>query len=142
MTPALACAPTVEATTDTLHFARGLLGFPECRAFRLRAAERDGLYWLESLEHETLNFLIVDPFRFFPGYAVELGRADTFEIDARNAAELAVFAIVTLPRNGGAWTANLQGPVVINTRSGLGRQSVLGDARVGVRCPFDPRCAV
>lgn len=141
MTPALACAPLTATPTETLHFDRGLLGFPECRSFRVRAAERAGLYWLESLENETLHFLLVDPFRFFPGYAVELGAVDRNALDARDAADVAVFAIVTLPRDGGSWTANLQGPVVINTRSGLGRQMVLGDARIGVRCPFDPRHA-
>ena len=131
--------PVTVAADAVLTFPTGLFGFPECRRFALLPAGRDGLYWLQSLEHSALAFLLADPFRFFAGYAVELGANDRAELSAASAGDVAVFAIVTLPHARGEQpTANLQGPVALNLRAGLGRQLALADGAWGVRCPFVP----
>ena len=79
-------------------FEAGLFGFPECRRFALVPAGRPGLYWLQSLEHTALAFLLADPFPHFPDYAVELGAADRAELGVHEAGEVAVLCVVTLPR--------------------------------------------
>ena len=126
------------APEAVIEFAAGLLGFPECRRFALVSAGRDGLFWLQSLEHATLAFLLADPFHFVPGYAVELGDADRTELAARDAADVALLAIVTLPRTRDERpTANLQGPLALNVRDLRGRQLALGEGRWGVRWGLD-----
>lgn len=130
---------TTAPADSVLTFPAGLFGFPECRRFTLLPAGREGLYWLQSLEHSALAFLLVDPFPFFPGYSVELDGSDRRELCARGASDVAVLAIVTLPQEREARpTANLQGPVALNLRMGLGRQLAVADAEWGVRCAFDP----
>ncbi len=119
-------------------FPSGMFGFPECRRFALVSAGRDGLFWLQSLEHATLAFLLADPFQFFPAYAVELGAGDRAELAVEEASEVAVLCVVTLPRRRDeAPTANLQGPVALSFRSGLGRQLALAESTWGTRCTLD-----
>lgn len=120
-----------------LDFAAGLLGFPECRRFALVPAGREGLFWLQSLDYSALTFLLADPFPYVAGYDVELGALDRLELQARDAADVAVLCIVTLPRTRHEPpTMNLQGPLAVNLRARAGRQLVLGDTQWGVRAPL------
>jgi flagellar assembly factor FliW len=117
-----------------LTFPRGLLGFPECRAFVLLPSERPHVYWLQSADYSSLAFLLVDPFMFFEGYNLDL---DATETHAASPDEVSVLAIVTLPSISGELpTANLQGPVVINTRLSEGSQVVLAESSYGIRESF------
>lgn len=126
-----------EPVTGALEFEDGLFGFPDCRNFTLTAAPRDGLYWLQSSEHVALTFLLVDPFRAFDDYAVDLPDADVEALAPAHPADIAVLAIVTLPdASDTACTANLQGPVAVNMRSGRARQIIIGHEDYGVRHPF------
>ena len=123
-------------------FPAGLFGFPECRDFRLSATTRPGLYWLRSSEHEALAFLLADPFLFFPEYTVDLSEGDLAGLASEDPSDLAVLAIVTLPRSAGeALTANLQGPVIVNLARRIARQVVLQDSRFGLRCTFGVQAA-
>jgi flagellar assembly factor FliW len=119
-------------------FPVGMYGFPECRRFALLPAGREGLFWLQSLEHATLIFLLADPFHFFTGYAVELSSGDRAELQVTAAADVAVLCVVTLPRTRDeAPTANLQGPLALNFAAGRGRQLALSESRWGVRCEME-----
>ncbi|MGI8507761.1 MAG: flagellar assembly protein FliW [Gemmatimonadaceae bacterium] len=118
-------------------FPHGLLGFPECRSFILLPSEREHVYWLQSMDYSTLAFLMVDPFIFFDGYTVDLAATDIVH-SVTSPDDVTVLAIVTLPqRRSEKSTANLQGPVVINTRSCEGHQVVLADGRYAIRETFD-----
>jgi flagellar assembly factor FliW len=128
---------------DVRTFPKGLLGFPECRRFALLAvAGRPGMYWLQSVEHGALAFLLVDPFLVVDGYLVDLSDIDRHDLGVTNPSEVVVLTIVTLPRQEGeGCNANLQGPVAINLRTGLGKQIVVADSRFGVRTPVNlTRC--
>jgi flagellar assembly factor FliW len=129
---------TLEITdNDLIEFADGLLGFPECRTWALLRGTKDGSAWLQSAEHSYLVFLLVDPFVFFEGYTADLSDAELRRLHAKDAAEIAVFAIVTLPDPGDeTCTANLQGPVVVNVAARRGIQVVFGEGPFGVRAPI------
>ena len=43
------------------------------------------------------------------------------------------FSIVTIPENASKMTANLQGPIIINRRTRVGRQSISLDPECRVR---------
>jgi flagellar assembly factor FliW len=117
-------------------FSRGLLGFPECRQFVLLPSEREHVYWLQSVEYPTLAFLLIDPFVFFPGYTVDLATSDLGKV-ATSPHEVMVLAIVTLPGTHSTTpTANLQGPVVLNTSTQQGYQAVFSDVQYGIREAF------
>jgi flagellar assembly factor FliW len=127
----------LDATSaDVVHFEQGLYGFPDCRNFVLVASDRDGACWLQSADYTALTFLLVDPFVFFPGYRVDLPPAELARLDVQSREEVVVLAIVTMPAGEhDPFTANLQGPVILNTRTRGALQCVVGDA-YGVREPF------
>lgn len=123
-------------TSAVLNFPKGLLGFPECRSFVLLPSEREHVYWLQSVDYSALAFLLVDPFVFFEGYTVDLSPTD---LTGRSAAPdgVTVLAIVTLPRaRDEKPTANLQGPVVIDTVACEGFQVVISNSSYGIRESF------
>src|SRR5215218_8522778 len=125
------------AEDEIVHFKSGLVGLPECRSFVLLRTERPDSFWLQSVEHSALAFLLVDPFVFFPGYAVEVGPADLTELGATENSAVALLSIVTLPAaRGGDPTANLQGPLALNLEGHRGKQIVVEGDEYHVRHAF------
>jgi flagellar assembly factor FliW len=114
-----------------------VLGFPECKRFVLTASGREGLYWLQSADHSALTFVVADPFRFFPDYAVDLAPNLVTELRANDPTDLAIFTIVTLPGNSDEATANLQGPLVVHLGERRALQHVIPDSPFGVRHVLD-----
>lgn len=141
MTELATAAPaTTQVELDTMiHFPDGLLGFPEELDYRLVGGPMDGLYWLLP-SSGTARFLLSDPFHFFADYSLELAPEQAERVDAELPSDVVVLAI-TVPHTDGPWTANLQGPLVINARKGVGAQLVLAGAGPGVREPFVPAAA-
>jgi len=130
--------PLTVAPEDVVRFPSGLFGFPECREFVLVPGSREGTYWLQSVEHGTLAFLLVDPFLFFDDYAVDLGAADRAELEVEEASDVMVLTIVTLPRTRREPpTTNLQGPLALNLRSRKGKQVAISERDLGLRVPVD-----
>ncbi len=122
---------------DLLEFSEGLLGFPECRSWALLRGTKEGTAWLQSADHAALVFLLVDPFVFFEGYSADLSDSELRRLHAKDASEIAVLAIVTLPGPANSTcSANLQGPVVVNVASRRGIQVVLGEGPFGVHAPI------
>lgn len=120
-----------------LDFPQGLFGFPEAHKFALLPAERDGFFWLQSREFEALTFLLIDPFAFVEGYAVDLGPKDIGELMPEDASEIAVLVILTLPsQRGETATANLQGPLAVNQKKRVGKQLAL-ESPYGIRFPVE-----
>ncbi len=123
--------------SDIIEFSDGLLGFPECRSWALLPGTKTGTAWLQSADHAALVFLLVDPFIFVDGYSAELSDGEFRRLQAKDASEIAVFSIVTLPPPGHpTCTANLQGPIVLNFNARRGLQVVLGEGPFGVRTPI------
>jgi flagellar assembly factor FliW len=116
-----------------LTFPDGLLGFPECQNFALMPAGREGFFWLQSTDHSTLAFLLVDPFMYFDDYTVDLNGPLLQRLGTNDPANVNVFCIVTLPGANEDATANLQGPVVFNVNKRQGFQAVLQDSGFGTR---------
>lgn len=119
-------------------FPAGLYGFDGCREFVLLPAGRPALHWLQSTEESGLTFLVAEPGAFFPEQEVDVPSPDLDAIAGADAeaADFAAFAIVTLGRERGTATANLQAPLVLHAPSRTGRQVVLNDGRGRVRVPL------
>lgn len=114
----------------------GLIGFPACHDFALVPAGPRGFSWLQSMEHETLALLLVDPFLYFPAYAIDLPDQMIARLEAGEAASVSVHAIVTLAGTDNSATANLQGPLLFNVENRRGFQFVMQNAPFGTREPI------
>ena len=123
---------------DVLEFPSGLLGFPECRSFALIAGQSNGTYWLQSIQHPVLVFLLIDPFLAFNDYAVDLAPQDLASLAITSSDDVAILAIVTLSRSPDEdATTNLQGPLVLNLKTRVGKQVTVDQPGIGIRVPVD-----
>jgi flagellar assembly factor FliW len=106
-------------------FPDGLPAFDAQREFALLPAAREGTWWLQSTEEPGLAFLLADPFRVKPGYAVDLSPGDARALALEAPEDALVLAVVVLPADRGApATVNLRAPVVLNLATRTGRQVV------------------
>ena len=109
-------------------FPGGLFGFELIKDYILIDAERQPFYWLQSLEAEHIAFITINPFLFRPDYELDIDDDLVREIGISSPEEALIFTIVTIPQSG-PMTANLQGPLIINRKTRIGKQGVLLDPR-------------
>ena len=145
---AVEAEPVSAETSDTestaeLTFRRGLPGFPGERHFTLvRWGDDDSPYSvLVDLESPELRFLVAPPSIFFPSYEVDLDDATVSNLDLRAAEEALLLIIISATDRAETATANLLGPLVINTRTRQGVQAILAESGYGTRVPLMPVAA-
>jgi len=112
-----------------ISFPQGLFGFEKLKDYLLLDAERQPFYWLQSMDEEEVAFVLVNPFLFRPDYEVNISNEELDEIGIRSPEKALIFSIVTIPQDGSPMTANLQGPLIINRDTRLGKQAILTDDR-------------
>ncbi len=121
--------------SEIITMVRGLLGFDQYKEFIVVSINgQEPFKWLQSLEEPNLAFLMIDPMSFNPDYMVEVNPRDIEMLGAKNPEEIAIFVLVTIP-NGqpDKMSANLQGPIIINSKNMNGAQLVLSDSGYNTR---------
>ena len=109
-----------------LTFPAGLVGLKELKRFVLLDSPRDKPFrWLQSVDDPGTAFLTVEPTVFRPGYRVAVHKEDLARLGIGRRTEVLVLCIVTVQREPRRLTANLQGPLLINAESRIGRQLIL-----------------
>lgn len=116
---------------DLIRFPHGLVGFGGPRDFGLvRWGGDDSPFsLLRGADDEGLAFVVVPPALFFPDYEPEIDDETVAALDIRSPEEALLLVIVTVPDRAADATANLLGPVVVNTRTRTGVQVVLAPER-------------
>ncbi|MCL1928366.1 MAG: flagellar assembly protein FliW [Treponema sp.] len=109
-------------------FPTGLFGFESIKEYVLMDADRQPFIWLQSIEAEHIAFILINPFLFRPDYELDIDDELVKEIGINNPEEALIFAIVTISPSG-LMTANLQGPLIINRETRIGKQGILNDPR-------------
>lgn len=101
---------------DIITFPQGILGFSDSHRYViLNDPATDPLRWLQSIDDGHLAFVIIDPIRFRPEYALDLSDADVSSLQLESPDEAMIYSIVVIPKDDPQkMTANLQGPLVIN----------------------------
>jgi flagellar assembly factor FliW len=117
-------------------FPYGILGFESLKEYVLLDAAQPPFYWLQSLEVLEIAFVMIDPRIFRPDYVLEVSPEELAEIGIRSPEEALDFSIVTIPEDPRQMTANLQGPIVINRDSRIGRQFISANPRWELRHPI------
>lgn len=112
-----------------LHFPEGIMGFEEFHNYALIESEYEPFIWLQSVDKQSLAFLLVDPFLICSEYEADIDDAALTAIDVISPEDIVVMTIVTIPHDDSPITANFLGPVVINRRNNKCVQVVLNDSR-------------
>jgi flagellar assembly factor FliW len=130
--------PVFASKEDVIvEFDEGLIGFPEFRTFRL--FEPLGGYpmkFLQSVDKEDVSFTCIDTGAIKPDYEVPLSQEDADRLAIVNVKDALVLALVVIPDDPRKMTANLAGPLVINTLTLKGRQVVLNTELYPLKYPI------
>ncbi|MCD4829263.1 MAG: flagellar assembly protein FliW [Candidatus Cloacimonetes bacterium] len=111
---------------STIHFPSGLLGFAKSKDFvLLDPSKKSPLKWLQSVDEPELAFVVTDPLIFKPDYEIRVFESDLLELKVEDPSTVVQLVIVTVPRDPARMTANLKGPLLINTANNIARQLVL-----------------
>ena len=107
-------------------FPDGLLGFRLVKRFVLVDNPKPGPFlWLQAADVPDLAFVVTDPLLFKQDYIIKVQQIELESIKLANIEDARVLVIVVVPRNVREMTANLQGPLVFNTKENLAKQLVL-----------------
>ncbi len=118
-----------------LNFPKGLLGFPDDREYALiQTGENSAFYWMQAVHRPELAFVVCDPRLFVPDYRIGIKNDDLAQIGLSDTGGSQVFVVVN--KIDDMLTGNLQGPLVINVATRVGKQLVLSDKRYSTRHPL------
>ena len=115
-----------------IEFPAGLLGFSSYRKFALLQPDDNGVFfWLQSTESADLAFVVTDPALWIPDFQVNIRKEQMDELGLREVSEAQVLVIVN--KREQSLTANLQGPLVINSANRSAMQLVLAEKKWSTR---------
>lgn len=111
----------------TIAMTSPFLGFPESNRFVLLPHSPSSPFmWLQSLDTPKLAFVVIQPGVINPEYNPAVNSQVRKELMASHDAELELLVILTIPKDQPKnLTANLLGPVVINSKKRLAKQVLL-----------------
>jgi flagellar assembly factor FliW len=121
--------------SEVIWMVRSLLGFEDHKRFIIISLKgQEPFKWLQSLDDPNLAFLAIDPLFFMEDYVVEVNPKDIILLGARDVKDVNTLVLVTIP-NGqpDKMSANLQGPIIINSQNMQAAQLVLGDSSYDTR---------
>ena len=126
------------ATGVSLHFPWGLLGFPDVHEYALLDIAPDVPFkCLQAVHGPDLAFILMDPFMLEPDYQVAVNTQDLRDLDVQDPKPLGLLVILTIPQAApDQATANLQGPILVNTENHRAKQIVLVQGSYHTRHPL------
>ncbi|WP_078594285.1 flagellar assembly protein FliW [Evansella clarkii] len=123
---------------NIIAFEHGVPSFEEEKEFILLpfSDSPSPFYILQSVNTAGLAFVVMTPFQFFPQYEAKLTDSVIEQLEIEDKNDVAVFVILTLRDTLEKSTANLSGPIVINSRKQKGKQIVLSDTSYNTKHPL------
>ena len=111
---------------------RGMLGFPEQRQFVLLEQEETRPFcWYQSVDGPDLAMVVINPYLFKPDYDIDLSPAiQEMAWEETSKENFAIYVVVNFSDDEPpVITANLIGPIVINTKKRESIQMVISDSQ-------------
>jgi len=119
---------------NILKFEQGIPGFEEERGFVLLPIEENSIFQvLQSVQTESLAFIITSPYAMVENYDFELYEATLKSLEITSENNVAVFVIVSLKETLASSTINLKAPIVLNTTNNKAKQVILDNEDYSIR---------
>jgi flagellar assembly factor FliW len=130
---------TVEVSEDaTLYVPDGLFGFEDLKRYVVTEVESLSPFrLLISTEDPEVAFAVADPRLILEPYSVPLADSDRDLLDLQADDRISMFVLLSTSDTGDGFTANLKGPVVLNTRNRVAKQVVVYNPAYSFRHPLD-----
>ncbi|HDH06237.1 MAG TPA: flagellar assembly protein FliW [Nitrospirae bacterium] len=117
-----------------IHFPGGLMGFPDIKRFILMDYKDTSLKWLQAVDDPDIAFIVTQPFELFPDYSLKIENSIRNFLEVEKEEDMVTLAILRV--EGDSVTANLQGPLVINSINKKGIQIVNEDTPFSCKTPL------
>lgn len=112
---------------EAIHIINGLIGFEAYTEYLPIPfhEDNDSLISLQSLEDETLSFILMNPFGILADYSPSLSDEELKELDAEASEDLSYYVVCVMRDSVAESTVNLKAPLVVNARTRQARQIIL-----------------
>ena len=124
---------------QVIRMASGMIGFPNHQRYIFVGHKKDSPFvWLQSVDEESLAFVLADPLLVRPDYEIQISPEDRQALEFNEAcAGMQPMVVVNIsPGNPAQITANLLGPIIFNIPKKLARQIILYQTDYSTRTPF------
>lgn len=123
---------------EAVIFKNGLFGFENLKKYLLIRFENDNdsLLCLQSIEDESIAFVVMNPFSFLHDYSPSISSAEIKDLEADENTALAVYNICVLQNNFQYSTVNLRCPIIVNPDNRHAKQIILEDSSYPFKYPF------
>lgn len=122
---------------DIITFPKGILGMEQYKQYILiNPDENVPFMFMQSIEDQTLCFLLLHTFSYFPDYNIELPESATSVLDISSPEEATVLTIVNAKDSLIDATTNLQAPIIINNTKKIGKQVLLETGNYLIKQPL------
>jgi len=120
----------------TLQFDEGLIGFYDCKSFRLIESEELAPFrWLQSTERPDIGFLVIEGALLVNDYKTVIPHREWESLAVKPEAGLAFVTCMVGSENAQS-TGNLQAPILINFQKRTGKQVILTETGLTSRHPL------
>ena len=128
----------IEVSEDKLiTMERPVLGFEKYKKYCLiEIEELKPFLWFQSIDEPAISFLVVNPRLFMTNYKIEINSKEIAELKIDDVNAVETYVVVTLAETPEEITANMQGPILINTENNRGKQLVLVNTDFDVKYHF------
>ncbi|QSS99614.1 flagellar assembly protein FliW [Pontibacillus sp. ALD_SL1] len=111
---------------DVVYFPNGLPGFEREMEFVILPVDESGVYQsLQSIQSAEMSLIVANPYVFFTNYEFTLEDQTLDLLGIESPEEVSVLSVLTLREPFQETTANLQAPIIVNTRTGMAKQLIL-----------------
>ncbi len=131
-----------EITIDderVITFPNGIVGFPDLTKFAMiHDSEKglDSIHWLQSLDEPAFAMPVMDPLIVCPNYNPEVDDELLKHLGELNPEEMLVLVTVTVPKDIKQMSANLKGPIIINSVDRTATQVIVEGDEYQVKFPI------
>ena len=110
---------------DFFTFQNGIPGFLDEQTFTLLPLADTPFVVLQSVTTKEVAFISINPFEVFSTYEIDLSQDVLDDLHIQLEQDVAVFTILTIREPFEESTANLQAPVILNTKNKRGKQYIM-----------------
>lgn len=119
-----------------IRFEKGIPGFEHLRDFIILNVDQTApVYWMQSVEEPEIALTVVNPFALVASYSPEISDAEAEDLCLNGQADLMILGVTVIPEDVTKMTVNLAAPILINTRTGIGKQIVMDNKQFSTRHP-------
>ncbi|MGL5255258.1 MAG: flagellar assembly protein FliW [Brevinema sp.] len=116
-------------------FVKPIFGFEDLTSYYLIPLEEpESFTLLQSTEDLNTSFFLTQPRLFVSDYVLDVNDEDVNSLESENHEDIIDFAILTIPSNIEEITMNILGPLLINTKKGIGIQTISNVPHYNTKC--------